>query len=409
MPIASELIEMTRWLDDCGDEMLELVCRLCNQNSGTFHLEGLKKVRQILAAEFEPIADSCEVFDTEMLESISDAGQVVETELGQGLIIRRREQASRQVLLCIHMDTVYGTDHPFQDCQMIDEGTLNGPGVIDAKGGLVVMLYALRAFEKSPLAENLGWRVLINPDEEIGSPGSHRIIQELARGAEVGLLFEPALPDGSLVSWRRGSGAFVFVVHGRSAHAGRDFAAGRNAIVAMSRLMAQIHDLNVSPEITFNVGRVSGGGALNIVPDQAIGRVNVRVKAVEQQAHAEQQLRALVERLQRDHDGIRVEMHGRFTSPPKVVDAGTDALMRRIEVCGEALGQPIRFAGSGGASDGNKFSIAGLPNIDSLGPEGGEIHSSREFLKIDSLVRKAKLTALAMLTMAHEGANERAS
>ena len=144
-------------------------------------------------------------------------------------------------------------DHEFQTCSKLDNGNINGPGVADAKGGIVVMLAALRALESSPLAGSIGWDVLLNADEEIGSPGSVHVVKKLASRCDVGLLYEPALPDGTLVSWRKGSGNFTFVVRGRAAHAGREFEKGRNAIVAVSRLIDQIAEFNVEPEVTLSL------------------------------------------------------------------------------------------------------------------------------------------------------------
>jgi glutamate carboxypeptidase len=172
----------------------------------------------------------------------------------------------------------------------------------------------------------------------------------------------------------------------------------------MSRLMTEIHALNTDPEITYNVGRVSGGGALNIVPDLAIGRVNVRIRTTAQQELVEREFRRLVETVNQT-DGIRVEMEGSFTSPPKTLDQRTESLQRLIEQCGLSLGIPIKWQGSGGASDGNKFAAAGLPNIDSLGPMGGEIHSSREYLLVESLVPRTQLVTAVLAQLALQAAS----
>jgi glutamate carboxypeptidase len=400
-----ELLQHLAWLDGRDGEMLKLVEDLCHQNSGTFNLAGIEAVAERLMSEFAPLAGQRHTVPVDSQETINDQGQVVRAAIGPAIHLSQRPQARRQVLLCIHMDTVYGLEHSFQKCHRIDENHLNGPGVIDAKGGLVVMLYALRCLEASPWAERLGWQVFINPDEEIGSPGTSAYMQSLALTAELALLFEPALPSGELISWRRGTGNFTFVVHGRAAHSGREFAKGRNAVAALSRLMVAVDELNRDPNVTFNVGRISGGGPLNIVPDLAIGRVNVRVRTLEQQNQVERELANLVAEFNARWDGIRIEAHGQFTSPPKVVCPKTEQLMRRIEVCGSWLGETISWQGSGGASDGNKFSAAGLPNIDSLGPEGGEIHSSAEFLFIPSLIRKARLAAAVLLSLAAETQN----
>ena len=304
-------------------------------------------------------------------------------------------------MLCIHMDTVFGEDDEFQICKMTEGGQLNGPGVADAKGGLIVMLYALMALEQSPLAGKIGWEVIINPDEELGSPGSERLIRSRATGCDFGLLFEPALPGGHLASARKGSGDFTFIVHGKSAHSGRDFSEGRNAIVALVRLLDEIDRLNGEPDVTLNVGRISGGGATNIVPDLAVGRVNARVANLEEQNGVEIDFEDLVQKYNQ-LDGITVEMHGRFTSPPKPNEPEAEKIQQRISQCGEALELAFEFKATGGACDGNKFAAAGLPNVDTMGPCGGHIHSSNEFLIPESLVPRTKLTALTLLSIAAE-------
>lgn len=389
------------WLNGQGDAMLQLVEKLANVNSGTFNLDGLKTVADCLTNEFSNLGGKLAVFESRPQFSINSMGNSEQQTLGDIIHITKRSQAEKKILLCIHMDTVYSKDHPFQRCQWLENGNLNGPGVADAKGGLIVMLYALKAFEQSPLAKNIGWEVLINPDEEIGSPGSVHIINEIAKRCSAGLLFEPALPDGTLVSWRKGSGNFTFVAKGRAAHAGREFEKGRNAIVAMAKLMTAIDQLNSSPEITYNVGNFQGGGALNVVPDLAIGRVNVRIKTVEQQNQVEQQFTELLNAANQA-DGISIEMHGQFSSPPKPMSPGIAELQLRIEKCAEMLGKQINWRGTGGACDGNKFAAAGLPNIDTLGPRGGDIHSMDEYLIPESLVPSAKLVTLILLSFANE-------
>jgi len=395
----ASLLDEVAWLDSQHDAMVALVERLCNLNSGTFNLAGLDQVRALLADEFTSLGGEMAVIDTVPTTTTDAQGHTQSQPLGKILHIVKHPDARPRLLLCIHMDTVYDVDHPFQSCRWLDEQRLNGPGVADAKGGIVVMLYALRALERSRLAGRVGWEVVLNPDEEIGSPGSHEFLAKRAAGCAVGLLFEPTLPDGSMVSWRKGTGNFRFAVHGRAAHAGRDFAAGRNAIVALARLVDAIDRLNSDPDVTYNVGRIEGGGALNIVPDRAVAHVNVRVKTVAQQHAAVAALQAIAQQ-DLGQDGFAVELSGEFTSPPKPLDNATVDLQRRVDLCGQQLGIPIRWAGSGGASDGNKFHAAGLVNIDSFGPDGGSIHSDQEFLRVDTLVTRTKLAALVLLSFA---------
>ena len=397
----NQLLAHLDWLNDKQSEMLDLVIDLCDQNSGTKNLPGIVAVREKLLAAYQPLGGEVELLETDPHEMVDDQGETIADPLEKAIHIVKRPDASKRVMLCIHMDTVYPEDHPFQKCVTLDNGHLNGPGVADAKGGLVVMLYALKLLEQTPLAEKIGWEVLINPDEEIGSPGSKRLIQSRAPHCNFGMLFEPSLPDGTLVSWRKGTGNFTFVVRGKAAHSGREFEKGRNAIVALSRLLDHVDQLNVNPDVTFNCGRISGGGPLNMVPDLAIGRVNVRAKTLDQMKQATESLESLASTINQ-FDGISVEMTGGFTSPPKVLCENAAKLQERIEQCGEALNIPVSWRGTGGASDGNKFAAAGLHNIDTLGPQGGNIHSSNEYLIVESLVPRAKLAALILLSYAAE-------
>jgi len=146
---------------------------------------------------------------------------------------------------------------------------------------------------------------------------------------------------------------------------------------------------------------IDGGGPMNVVPDLAIVRANVRVRTPDEQSVVEQQLQAIVEKFGQV-DGIEVSLHGGFRSPPKPITPSMEEVMQRIEKCGSALGVDIQWSGTGGASDGNKFAAAGLPNIDSMGPCGGRIHSDEEFLVVDSLVPRAKLSALVLLDYAQQ-------
>jgi acetylornithine deacetylase/succinyl-diaminopimelate desuccinylase-like protein len=319
------LIPHLAWLDDQQQPMVDLVQELCDVNSGTLNLEGLENVKQRLVKEFKQLDGEISLVDTQPWKVVEDSGNVSTQPLGQIIHITKWPDAPKKVVLCIHYDTVYSVDHPFQTCQLTEGGQLNGPGVSDAKGGIVVLLNALRTLERSPLAGKIGWEVILNPDEEIGSPGSEFLIRQRATQCDVGM-------------------------------------------------------------------------SLNMVPDLAVGRINIRVKSLEQQSAVELELADLVEKYN-EIDGISVEMAGKFTSPPKPVDEASEKLQQQIEQCGAALGQNITWKGTGGACDGNKFADAGLPNVDTFGPCGGNIHSSNEYLVTQSMVPRTKLAALTLLNL----------
>ena len=389
------------WIDTQADRMRMLVTDWANINSGTRNLDGLARLSSVLKQQFNRLGEVREI-ELPPERVIDTRGVAVEMPLGKALSLQKRPHASPRVFLGIHIDTVYGADDPFQRVEQVDANTLRGPGVVDAKGGLAVMLVALEALERSELAEPIGWEVFINPDEEIGSPGSSAFFVECARRNHLGLVFEPAMADGAMVGERKGSGNFSAVVRGRAAHAGRDFQLGRNAMHAASDYVVQASRLNGTiPDITLNVGRIEGGGPVNIVPDLAIVRLNARVARTEDQQAVERELSRIATDVAARHD-LSVELHGHFASPPKLLDDRTRALCRHIQECGRELGVPIAWRPSGGASDGNKLAAAGLPVIDTLGPRGGELHSPREFLLLDSLVERAKLSALLLLRLASQ-------
>jgi glutamate carboxypeptidase len=190
------------------------------------------------------------------------------------------------------------------------------------------------------------------------------------------------------------------VVRGRSAHAGRTFASGRSAIVAAAELVGWLDALNRErPGVCVNIGKIDGGGPVNVVPDLSLVRFNVRVADAEAMEWVRPRLDALITRLAA-RDGIRAELRGEFRSPPKPVDPPTQRLLEHVADCGSRLGLDVRWKATGGVCDGNKLAAAGLPNVDTLGVRGGAIHSDREYLLIDSLTERAKLTALLLMRLA---------
>jgi len=229
------------WIDTRHDWMRRTLSDWAGINTASTNLPGLARQTTAILKAAEPLQGRVETLDLPPHEVIRDDGQMQPMPLGQAITIAKRPEADLQVLLCIHMDTVFAPDLPFQTTTQLDDNRLQGPGVADAKGGLLVMLTALQAFERSEVAANLGWQVVINPDEELGSPGSRTLLAQCARRHHLGLLFEPTLPDGTLIAARKGSGNYTLVIQGRSAHAGLEPQRGRNAIHAMADAIVQLN------------------------------------------------------------------------------------------------------------------------------------------------------------------------
>ncbi|MFN7843771.1 MAG: M20/M25/M40 family metallo-hydrolase, partial [Pirellula sp.] len=207
------------------------------------------------------------------------------------------------------------------------------------------------------------------------------------------MLYEPTMPDGAFVSERKGTGTFTVIVHGKAAHSGRNFDAGRNAILHAAKIAAAISALNgVHKGVTVNIGRIRGGDAVNVVPDLCVMRVNVRVTNTEEQLWIEKEMRRIQQEWDRPDQGFRVEFDGGIFAQPKTLDESVMPWIKRTESIVQSLGETILWKPSGGASDGNKLSALGLPNIDTFGPEGDLLHSDQEWIRLASLPRKAQLS-----------------
>ncbi len=389
-----------QWIEQQASSMQQQLLTWCHINSGTLNLAGLARMSAVLKKDFAVLQGQITEHELQPWQHIDDSGNATHTALGQGLSIQKRPQAPLQVLLCGHMDTVYGADHSFQHCQEIADGRVQGPGVADMKGGLLVILYALQALEHFTDANNLGWTVFINTDEEIGSPGSAHLLSTFAAQHHLGLVFEPSVDEtGTLAGARKGSGKFAVVAKGKAAHAGRAFAEGRNAIVGLAHVVQAIAHLNGQRDgVTINVGKIQGGQALNVVPDTAVAHLDIRIQAVEDETWVHAQF----ERIQQQHnlEDISIEISGGFTRKPKLLVGKTLQLFETVAQVAKELQLSLHWQSSGGCCDGNNLAAAGLPVVDTLGVRGGNIHSSEEYIILDSLAERAKLTALLLMKLA---------
>ena len=391
-------------VDAAADEpMLPQVENWANVNSGSRNLDGLGTLGARLAGAFADLPGEIAMREPAPVEAIDESGKAYEIPHGKNLHLTVRPDAPVQLLLTGHMDTVFPIDHPFQSLAWIEPGkVLGGPGVADMKGGIAVMLAALKAVEASPAANVLGYEVVINSDEEVGSLGSAALIAVAARGKRAALTYEPsALPDGTLAGARPGSGNFAFTVHGRSAHAGRNPDEGRNALIAAADLALRLKAA-VGPGLKVNPARIDGGSPNNVVPDLAVLRVNVRPETLDDQDRAQQLIDATIAAIAADHD-VRIDAHGHFARPPKPTTPETEALFNLVKQAGADLGQTIGWKSTGGVCDGNNIAACGVPVIDTMGVRGGSIHSMEEYLIVDSLAERAALSALTILRLA-EGA-----
>jgi glutamate carboxypeptidase len=352
-------------------------------NSGSGHLAGLDRMRAALRAEFGRFVGA-------QVEEVPCAGTAA------ALRIRMRPEAPTRFAFSGHFDTVFEASDAFQRCQWLDAARLNGPGVSDMKGGIVVMLAALQAFEATPHARQVGWEVLLTPDEEVGSRGSAPLFAEAAKRNHFGFVFEPARPNGNIVHSRKGTGGVVATCHGRASHAAKIPNDGRNAILALAEFILAANKLPAEmPGVLVNIGNIRGGGpATNVVPDLAISELDLRITKVSDRAALVSRLDALAAEINA-RDGFKLELKYTFNRPPKECLPAEERVFPEWQRAAADVGVPaFTWVHTGGASDGNLLTAQGLPNLDGLGPVGDQLHSNREFVVVPTIAPRAQIVAL---------------
>jgi glutamate carboxypeptidase len=368
----------------------------CEINTGSRNTAGLQSFLPLLREAFSVLPGRLDFVALAPEKVVSNSGVLEDIALCDALHVAVRRDAPIKLVMTGHYDTVFPVNSAFQKVIDLPDNVVNGPGVADMKGGIMIMLEALKAFETLPFAGQLGYEILLSPDEEIGSPGSGPILAEIGARSDVGLTYEPALADGSMSGARKGSGNYALTIHGRAAHVGRAHADGRSAVAAAARFVAALEGLNGTREgVTFNTGRIDGGGPTNVVPDLAIVRFNVRAPDLADASWAQEQVDALIAAHVKG-DGIHTHIHGGFTRPPKPRTPAQELVFAQVAAAGKAVGLTMVYKDTGGVCEGNNLAASGCANVDTLGPRGGLIHSDQEYAILESFPERVRLS-LAIL------------
>jgi glutamate carboxypeptidase len=307
---------------------------------------------------------------------------------------RRRADEDKRQLLLGHCDTVWPVGTLKKMPFVVEGDRIRGPGVYDMKGGLVQMLFALKAVEELELKPALAPFVFVNSDEEIGSPESGMYIQALAEEVRRVFVLEPSLGvSGMLKTARKGVGRFTVKVKGVAAHAGLDPEKGRSAILEMSYVIQQLFDMN-RPEfgISVNVGLLEGGLRPNVIAPSSLAEVDVRVPT---QGDAERVEQAILN-LKPVTDGVKVQVYGKLNRAPMERTPANQALWELAKDAAARLDIDLGHGMAGGASDGNITSQI-TATLDGLGAVGDGAHAEHEFIFKSKMLQRSALLALLLL------------
>jgi glutamate carboxypeptidase len=381
-------------LDGWRDEQIEFLARLVNHDSGTDDVLDVNRAGAILAERLERLGFAVR--------------RVVNDRFGDHLVGDKPGTGPKRFLFVGHYDTVFPSGTAKQRPFRIDpDGRAWGPGVYDMKGGLAVLLYALRAHAE---ARTHTWAetsvsVVFNADEERLSPTSREVIATEARRAHSVGILEPARPGGEYVMARKGAGTFYLEVTGKASHAGLQPELGASAIWDLAQKVAALHGLtDFDKGTTVNVGTVRGGERPNVVANRAFAEIDLRAWSQDEADAAIATMRKICEPAH--VRGTTARFWGELNFPPWPPGLpGTERLLEIMRAVGRDLGVDVRAIKTGGGSDGNHTSAI-APTLDGMGPKGSRAHSEEEFVEIATLLERTKMLALFLDRWAREFAIE---
>lgn len=388
---------MLNWIDSHSDQILVELTEHVAINTGTGNLEGIDRYRAILAEDLQHLGFATRELASKPLPVLScDSGSV---SVADHLVASRTGSNPKRILLNGHMDTVFPASDEFQALSIEPDGTLRGPGVLDMKGGIVVMLNALRALDAGGHLDQSNITVLFNSDEEIGSLGSRALIEELARQHDIGLVFEGSR-ENRLTRSRKGLGQVRLKVTGRESHAGAAHEQGVSANLGLAHEIVAIEQLtDYQRGVTVNVGVMHGGEKRNTIPGCADAFIDLRYPTVQDGEYLLAAINKIVSTphvVNPDYPGLpKTEVWGLLHRPAKQPNIEVDALIAKAMGLSQVIGEPIEGTiYSGGGTDGSIAQAAGLPTMDTLGLNGEGAHSVREKTSLASLIARTKLAAV---------------
>jgi glutamate carboxypeptidase len=352
------------------DRLLADLERLVNMDSYSHDKADVDRV----GAEFRKLFDE---FGFEVIVNPSDT-------YGDSLMATLNGSGTIKILMVGHMDTVHPKGTTARLPYRVEGDIAYGPGTVDMKAGDLMGIYAMRLLQEAGATGFGKLSIIINSDEEIGSPSSRAFIEEQAKAHDVVLVLEGPQTRREIVSRRKGGATFKLTVHGRAAHAGVEPELGRNALLELAHQIIALQALNdLETGTTVNVCIANAGIAHNAIPGVATASIDVRALNA---AEADRIVKAI-------HDTVAkttvpdtlCEITGGFLRPPMEKTEISAKLIELTQRFAVELGTPLKEITMGGGTDGNFTAAAGVPTLDGMGPDGGLSHSEREFLELPSI------------------------
>jgi len=371
------------YFDERRDDIVSTIRELVEIESPSDNKAAVDRIAEAVAHKFSQLGGEAHV------HAAKDFGSHLQIDFDPARPVAK--SAAKPVLLLGHYDTVYplGT-LATMPCRVVDN-KLTGPGVLDMKSGIGLMLHALAALQEWHGGLPRPVTVLLVSDEEVGSESSRAITESLAKQAAAVLVLEPSNGlHGAVKTARKGVGDYLIRVTGRASHAGLDFQKGVNAILELAHQIEKISSFtDLKKGLTVNVGIVSGGSRTNVVPAEAAAHIDVRIARMKDAAGIDKKMRSL----RPFNRKCKIEITGGINRPPMERTAGVAALYAQAVAIARELGWKLGEAAVGGGSDGNFTAGLGIPTLDGLGGVGDGAHATHEHILISELPRRAALIA----------------
>ena len=374
--------ERLRYLEQRQSRMVETVRELVEIESPSDNRQAVDRIAAVLAAKFETLGGRTQFHRTH------DFGDSLQIDFDGP---EPEPVKQKPVLLLGHYDTVYPLGTLARMPCEIKDGRLRGPGVLDMKSGIALILHAIEALQTWHGAVPRPVTVFLVSDEEVGSHSSRKITEALAKKSAGVLVLEPAAGlRGAVKTARKGVGAYTLRVQGVAAHAGLDPGKGHSAIVELARQIPILARLNNLREgVSVNPGVVGGGTRTNVIAAEGWVEIDVRIKKARQASALDRKLRSL-----KPFDKLcKLEMTGGINRLPMERTVGVAALYKKARAVAERIGWKLEEAAVGGGSDGNFTAGMGIPTLDGMGGVGDGAHAVHEFIVISELPRRAFLLA----------------